>query len=143
MLCEMCGKQTSKGSRVSIEGTILYVCENCSKFGKEVQVQNPVEPEITVTEKVIAQRLDMRTKKYAEKDIYAEDDDSEPELKEDYHKLIFDARNRLGWSQEDLGKKVNERKSIIAKLENKSMQPDANMIKKLERTLNIKLTEKR
>ena len=48
---------------------------------------------------------------------------------------------KRNWSQEDLAKKLNERKSVIAKLESKTMYPDDNLTKKLERTLGIKLIE--
>jgi putative transcription factor len=47
-----------------------------------------------------------------------------------------------GLKQDELASKVNERSSVIAQLESGSMRPSDQLIKKLERELNIKLTEK-
>jgi putative transcription factor len=46
------------------------------------------------------------------------------------------------WKQEDLAAKINERTSVIAKLENGTMRPTDALLKKLEHELNVKLTEK-
>ena len=45
-------------------------------------------------------------------------------------------------AQEDLAAKLNERASVIAKLENGTMRPNDALLKKLEHELGIKLTEK-
>ncbi len=42
-------------------------------------------------------------------------------------------------SQDDLGKKISEKKSVIAKLENGAIKPSNKLISKLEHTLDIKL----
>jgi putative transcription factor len=44
-------------------------------------------------------------------------------------------------SQEGRGKKINEKKSVVAKLEHGDMVPDEKLVKKLERALDISLKE--
>ena len=63
-------------------------------------------------------------------------------LVSDFHVRIRRAREKLLWTPEDLGKKINEKKSVILKLEGGQMHPDDTLVRKLERTLNIKLKER-
>ena len=133
MICEMCGKKVSNLKTVLIEGSMLNVCPNCARFGK------PVKPEIAATPVEIAQRLELREKRLRTKNVF---ENIENELVDDYAKKIRDARTKINLTPEELGKKINEKKTIITKIESKSMRPDENLIKKLETTLNIKLTEK-
>ena len=46
------------------------------------------------------------------------------------------------YEKEDLGKKINERVSVITRIETGKMTPDTKLTKKLERTLDITLLEK-
>ena len=131
--CEMCGKKVSNLKTVLIEGSMLNVCPNCARFGK------PVKPEIAATPVEIAQRLELREKRLRTKNVF---ENIENELVDDYAKKIRDARTKMNLTPEELGKRINEKKTVITKIESKSMRPDENLIKKLEITLNIKLTEK-
>ena len=131
--CEMCGKKVSNLKTVLIEGSMLNVCPNCARFGK------PVKPEIAATQVEIAQRLELREKRLRTKNVF---ENIENELVDDYARKIRNARTKMNLTPEELGKKINEKKTVITKIESKSMRPDENLIKKLETTLNIKLTEK-
>lgn len=133
MICEMCGKKVSNLKAILIEGSMLNVCGNCARFGK------PVKPEIAATPVEIAQRLELREKRLRTKNVF---ENVENELVDDYARKIRDARTKMNLTPEELGKKINEKKTIITKIESKSMRPDENLIKKLETTLNIKLMEK-
>ena len=137
MICELCGKETPRTRTVSIEGSVLSVCADCAKFGAEVagplRVRRPGSP-------VVAQRLERRQQRNVERDIY--DAAAPEELAEDFGERIRQAREARGWKQADLGAKVNERVSVIAKLESKTIVPTDAMIPKLEKTLGIKLREK-
>ena len=62
-------------------------------------------------------------------------------LVDDYSSVIKDGRREKGMSQDDLAKRLNEKKSIIAKLENGDMRPSDKLIKKLEKELGIRLRE--
>jgi putative transcription factor len=161
MLCELCGQDVPFLKPMIIEGSMLKVCSTCAKFGKaspEAPTHAPgagagarsgSKAESTGRfgyksapadkDEVIRHRLESRARRMTTKDVYEQS--GEKELVEDYHKRIQQARNGYGWSQEELGQKINERKSVISKLESRSMKPDDKVLRKLEKALNIKLME--
>ncbi len=61
------------------------------------------------------------------------------ELVEDYDTRIRQAREKIGFSHDALGRKLNEKVSLLRKIETKKMTPDNNLAAKLERMLKIKL----
>lgn len=75
-----------------------------------------------------------------EKDLYAQA--GEEDLVGDYHARIRRAREARGWKQAELGAKINERVTIIAKLESATMVPNEDLVRRLERALEIRLREK-
>lgn len=128
--CERCGKR-AKLTLVFIEGAEMYLCPDCSKYGKVVE-RRP-EPKIVQRSKTSAPA--QRSKK---PDALTNRD---KELVDDYPRRIQRAREGMGLSREDLGRKINERVSIISKLEHGEMHPPDTLIKKLEKALNITLME--
>jgi len=65
--------------------------------------------------------------------------DTSKELVQDFHNVIREAREKLGLSHEDLGKRINEKVSLLKKIETGKMTPDNNLATRLEHTLKIKL----
>jgi len=138
-VCEMCGVDSPKAKRVFLEGSLLMLCPKCSKFGQDAEETGEEEEE-----KKYAPTP--RPAPYTGKGKIGKAgggiDPEEIALADDYHKTISNARNARGMTQEELGKNINERKSVIAKLESKQLRPNDMLRKKLERALNIKLMEK-
>jgi putative transcription factor len=62
------------------------------------------------------------------------------ELAQDFDDQIRQGRERAGLSQEDLAQDLNEKASLIRKLEQGEMLPTDEMQTKLERTLDIDLS---
>src|SRR5437870_10938400 len=89
---------------------------------------------------IIAQRLEMRQRRMTPRDVYTQT--GELELAEDFPQRIRQAREARGWKQADLGAKINERVSVIAKLESGTISPGDSLVRKLERELGIKLKER-
>ena len=137
MLCELCGAAVPRTKDVAIEGTILSVCTNCARFGDEVAT-----PAVRRTSMppVIAQRLEARRRRQTPRDVY--ENTGEEELADDFSLRIRRAREARGWKQADLGAKINEKASVIAKLESGTMTPGDALVRKLERELAVKLREK-
>ena len=136
MICEMCGIEVPRLKRIVIEGSSLNVCTNCEKFGQDQAASD--EAEVAFGKDTIAERLERREKRLKGRDVLEK---SEKELAFDYPKRIRSARAKAGLNQEELGKKINEKKSVVAKLENGDMIPDNKLIRKLERALDISLME--
>ena len=137
MICELCGAEVPHTKNVAIEGTILSVCNDCAKFGDEVAA--PVVRRGSMPP-VIAQRLEARKRRLTPRDVYA--DAGQEELAEDFPQRIRRAREERGWKQADLGAKINEKVSVIAKLESGTISPNDALVRKLEHHLGIKLKER-
>ena len=60
-------------------------------------------------------------------------------LREDFSKAIKNARETLGMTQEELGRRISEKPSVISHLEVGSMKPNDVLAKKLEHFLKIQL----
>jgi putative transcription factor len=133
----LCGEDVPRTKNVAIESTVLAVCTSCAKFGDEVAT--PVVRRSTMPP-IIAQRLEARKRRLTPRDVYA--DAGTMELAEDYPKRIRQARDARGWKQADLGAKINEKVSVIAKLESGTITPGDALIRKLENELGIKLRER-
>jgi len=61
------------------------------------------------------------------------------EVIEDYAAKIRGAREKLGLSHEDLGKKINEKASLLRHIETGKVAPNNHLAGKLEHVLKIKL----
>jgi len=136
MDCEMCGAKTQT-TRVLIEGAVLNLCARCAKFGKAI----PAPPK-TISKPAYRSSSggELRDTKSDDIDILTKLSDG-AELIDDYPRVIREARQKLGLTQEQLGQKLNEKKSIIQQLETGGIRPDDKLIKKLEKTLSIRLKE--
>lgn len=124
MRCEICGKKIiGKPMKTKIESSTMLTCNACAKFGK-VQ-REPPKPR---------RHRPVRRKPRFEEPSH--------EILEDYNVIIREAREKKGWSREDLAEKIYEKASVINRLESGKMVPDIKLARKLERILNIKLMEK-
>jgi transcriptional regulator, XRE family len=140
--CEMCGAEHASLTKVKIEGATLQLCEQCKGFGTEVR--EPAETAATTskysTGRSTTTASDTSTENASprtRRDMF----DTMPEIATDYDEQIRGAREGLGLSQEELADQLNEKASLIRKLERGSMLPDDRVRKKLERALDISLLE--
>jgi putative transcription factor len=135
-ICELCGKDVPETRSTWVEGTQLKLCKDCQRFGDKVKSGTSESP----TKVVIESRLQQRERRMRSRDIYKEEDAFE--LADDYSKRIRDGRNAKGWTHEQLGAKINERVTILSKIESGSMKPTDDLVSKLEKSLGIVLIEK-
>lgn len=133
MECEICGTDI-KGNpiRVIVEGTVLDVCSKCAHYGKPQDKWTPVSRKMAPTERVIVTHRPKR-------DAF---DKLEDEILPDYARVIKKARESQGLTIEDLASKMMEKATLIRKIEREELVPEDTVRKKLETTLNIKLTER-
>jgi len=133
MQCEICGTDI-KGNpiRVTVEGTVLDVCGSCARYGKPADKWTPVSRKMSPTEKVIVTRKPRR-------DAF---DKLEDEINPDYAQIIKKAREEQGLTIEELASKMMEKSTLLRKIERAELIPEDSVRKKLETTLNVKLTER-
>lgn len=136
MLCEVCGRKIySKPHRVIIEGARLTVCSECAKLGTILWEETKPKTSIAKPKKT-TKPLTLKTPSKKPQQIPV---DTTLELIEHFDAKIRQAREKLGFSHEELGKKIGEKASVLKKIETGKMIPDNKLAAKLEHTLKIKL----
>ena len=153
MRCEVCGRKIHGDPiRANIEGAKLTVCAECAKHGKiiypdEVK-QAPKSPFLTIVPSIGGGPLtSTSTGAKAKKQTPVKQRklnltvkvEITQELVEGYASIIRGAREKVGYSHEDLGLKINERASVLKHIELGKMEPNNLLASKLERLLKIKL----
>ncbi len=118
MECEMCGSREAV-VKILVEGVVLNVCEKCSRYGKIIQeksieIEKEREKEVSLFEEVPI---------------------------EDFSKTVRKLREENKLTQEELANKIKEKVSVIKRIEEGWIPPE-DVIKKLEKFFEIKLTEK-
>ena len=122
MQCDMCGKEGEIIGAI-VEGTLLQVCNSCSKFGNVVEVRKPEIKE------EISRRIPIRRVETVEMVI------------DNYSSIIKKAREKKDLRQEEVAKQIAEKESVIHKVETGSLKPSLKLAKKFEQFFNIKLIE--
>ena len=120
--CEICGRPTTTASRITIDGAVLRVCQNCA--GKGTLLRSPPPKPIPfrigpVHHETIAK--------------------SELEIDPDYNIIVKQAREKMGLTQEALGRAINEKPSVISHVESKKLKPDPILARKLMHHLRVNL----
>ena len=133
MRCEVCGcKIRGKSFNVMIEGARLTVCGECAKHGK-ICYTEPRPKQVFPRPRAGPVTFRVQTKQSAPSV------DTSVELTEDYGMRIRKAREKLGLSHEELGKRLNEKVSLLKKIETGKMTPSDKLATALEHILKVKL----
>ncbi|MDR1993708.1 MAG: multiprotein bridging factor aMBF1 [Nitrososphaerota archaeon] len=133
MRCEVCGRKIHTDPvRAVIEGAKLTVCVECSKHGKVVVYEETAVSSSSPTKSYAHIPSIMRKPSVAQVQITTE-------VVDDYASKIRLAREKLGLSHEDLGKKINEKTSVLRHIETGKVAPNNQLANKLEHALKITL----
>jgi putative transcription factor len=122
--CEVCGRK--------INGKLI-ACNECAKLGKTYHE----EPRLKIPSsrsKAGPTPLRASVKKPQVHQV-----DTSHELVENFDVKIRQAREKFRLSHEELGKKINEKVSLLRKIETGKMSPDNRLATILEHALKIKL----
>ncbi len=111
-----------------IEGTEMQVCRDCSRFGK------------VLGEIKFEQRKDKKQQRPNPPPDRAEIIQA---INEDYPKMVKEGREKLNLTQKEFAQKINEKESLIHKIETGNFEPNLALARKLEKILNIKLVEQK
>ena len=119
--CEICGKKTESLYIIDVEGAELTTCSRCAEGKNIVEV---IEDQKTIHDK---------------KTVEAKEENS-IEIIENYGAVIRTARESIGLPIKVLAEKINEKESMLNRIEHGKMLPSDKLIGKLEKNLGIKLT---
>ncbi|MCU4750386.1 multiprotein bridging factor aMBF1 [Halobacteria archaeon AArc-curdl1] len=149
--CEMCGAETSSPKTIKVEGAKLDVCSNCTSFGTEVK--QPGSSSSTSTKYSTSSGSGSGSGSASSgsggtggrssgssgsrrRDMF----DDMDEIVTDYDDRIRRAREGKDLSQSDLANELNEKASLIRKLERGDTLPSDSVQQKLENFLDISLS---
>ena len=133
--CPICGSVIwGKGQKVLLEGAKITVCQVCAKHGKKVSATQP-----SSKMKFQDEKRRVKTKKGSFNRI---SDISDVELVSDYAKKIKSTRSARGLTQEKFAQKINEKPSLLRRIESGKAEPTIKLAKKIEKFYNIKLLKK-
>ncbi|MFP3214119.1 MAG: multiprotein bridging factor aMBF1 [Nitrososphaeria archaeon] len=123
MNCEICGKPIfGKPITIEVDGAYLKVCEECAKYGKIVNERKNNEAKVSGI---------VRTTKNQVEEEY--------ELIDGYGRIIKEIREKMNLTQEQLGRKIGIKPSLLAKIEQEKIIPDYPTLRKIEYSLKVKL----
>lgn len=139
--CEMCGTDTAEPTTIRIEGAELEVCDECVSFGTTVETQDTEDSSDTkysTSSSGSTQSGSTTTTGSGGRstDFY----DTVDTLAQDYDDRIRQAREQRGLTQAELANALNEKASLIRKVERGDTLPSDSLQSKLERHLEISLT---
>ena len=129
MQCEMCGKHKEPVELVyaRVEGSLLKVCDSCARHGTFVRKVSEVIKQFE------AQKAPQRTQ--------VKVDEHEEMVVNDYDVRIKHAREKKGLTQKEFAQEINEKESLIHKIETSTIDLNLNLARKIERYLGITLIE--
>jgi putative transcription factor len=119
-----------KPKKIMVDGSILEVCNSCANLGEKVKEVPKEVNEIPRNKLKPRPRMMTHTQQ-----INLE----EMEIVPDYALTIKRAREKMGLSQDDLARRVNEKASVMSLIESSKMKPSILIGQKLERALKIDL----
>lgn len=110
--CQICGKEVDSTTKAKIEGAVMHVCDSCADMGEKVEKKSKKK----------------RTRKSSQKT-----------LANDYGDRVRDARETRELSIKELSGSLNEKESVIKKVEREELKPDKSLAGKLSKELDITL----
>lgn len=145
MQCEMCGAETDNPTTIQTEGTQLEVCSNCTEFGTVLH-----DEERKKSKKSSGSGSSSsgggggKTRQSPPSSGGGPSHDPLDELgtlAPDYDQRVRNARENAGMKQDELADELNEKLSLIRKIERGEMRPSEDVRRKLESALGVSLTE--
>jgi putative transcription factor len=133
--CDICGRQiVGQAFKVKVEGAKMTACRSCQGLGKPYQ-EDPLPPRPPTR---FAGNLRVPSSS-ARRPVELPKEIEELEVAENFPEVVRKGRMKLGWSQEDLARKVNEKLSVIQKIETGKMSPNTQLCRQLQHELRVKL----
>jgi putative transcription factor len=128
--CEICGVEIKgKVQFITIGSSKLQVCKACVRHGTVI-VQDQKAKTTLGGEPVQLGKAKRRL--YEQMDLALEEG---MEMGEGYGRKIKEAREKAGLKQAELAKRINEKESLVRKIENEEIIPSKELWGKIERVL--------
>jgi len=135
MNCEICGKKIlGRPTQISVERSLLAVCQECVRFGSPV-------------DKRTAARIERTTPKPGPRKAVPpppirrpiKEDFGEFVLVDKFGEVIRKAREAAKISRDEFASKLGEKESVIRRIESGEMYPTAALTRRIEQLLKISI----
>jgi putative transcription factor len=144
--CEICGTEIEgKAHYIAIGSSKLRVCKTCARHGtvvtEDAEVQAQVKTKTSVGSEQAKQAKQAKLTQ-AKRRLYEQMDheiEEVLEIDDDYGRKIKEAREKSGLKQAELAQRINEKQSLLRKIEHEEIMPTDEVRKKIERLLKISL----
>ena len=124
--CEVCGAEIKGAAQYVVIGdSKLRVCKACAHYGTVV-----VENKNVRAGPVAHAKANSRLYEQMNHDL-------EVEVEEDYGRKLKEAREKAGLKQTELANRINEKQSLLRKIENEEIVPSDEVMRKIKRVLNL------
>jgi putative transcription factor len=128
--CEICGVEIKgRVQYITIGSSKLQVCKACARHGTVI-VQDKKAKTTLGSEPV--QLVKAKRRLYEQMDLALEEG---LEIEEGYGRKLKEAREKAGLKQAELAKRINEKESLVRKIENEEIIPSKEVRGKIERVL--------
>jgi putative transcription factor len=135
MNCEICGKRIlGRPVQISIERSLLAVCQECSRFGVVVDRKTATSIERSIPKPGPRSVFKPKPPKKEHFEEFV--------LVENFGEAIKKAREGMGITREEFAKRLGEKDSVIRRIEAGEMYPSSNLTSRIERLLKISLKSK-
>ncbi|MFB6158162.1 MAG: multiprotein bridging factor aMBF1 [Candidatus Nanohalobium sp.] len=114
--CQLCGEEVESTTKAKIEGAVMQVCDSCAEMGEKIDTKS-------------------RKKKKRKK----RRNNKSKTLANDYGSRVRNAREDRELSIKELADSLNEKTSVIKKVEREELKPDKSLAGKLSKELDITL----
>ncbi|ERH04197.1 MAG: transcriptional regulator, XRE family [uncultured archaeon A07HR60] len=144
--CEMCGADKTSLTKTKVEGATLELCDSCTDFGTKVRTESSSSGTSKYSTSSDSGKNSGGSSGSANSagsgggrapDMF----DDMDTLAADYDSRIRKAREALELTQEELADQLNEKASLIRKLETGDVLPDEEVQQKVETALEVELSE--
>lgn len=141
--CEICGAEIEgKAQYIAIGSSKLRVCKTCARYGTAVTEDAEAQAQVKTKTSVGSEQAKQAQLTQAKRRLYEQMDheiEEGLEIDDDYGRKIKEAREKAGLKQAELALRINERQSLLRKIEHEEIMPTDAVRKKIERLLKISL----
>ena len=130
--CPICGgKIWGKAQKVLIEGAKITVCQSCAQLGKKIITKKSDIEKLAINKpKINKSKQSFKSTRTLEPSI---------EIISDYTMKIRNVRTQKNLTQEQFAQKLNEKPSLLRRIESGKVEPNLKLAKKIEEVYNIKI----
>ena len=133
--CPICGGIIwGRGQNVVLEEANITVCDNCAQYGTKIHNSDSKNSRKRQYQKTYQSAPKKKIKRTQEIEVL--------EVVSDYASKIKNVRNKLKLNQDQFAQKINEKPSLLRRIEIGKVEPTIKLARKIEDTYKIRILQK-